>query len=450
MSSSELNKEILSVSVALQKAKELLEHQFSSIAVMGEISDYKFHPSGHIYFSLKDAKSVLRCTFFRTYNQALPFKLNNGMNIIAMGSLSLYPAKGNFQLNVYTIEPVGIGSLQIAFEQLWKKLNEEGLFSADRKRTIPKFPQKIVVVTSPSGAARHDFITTIESRMIETVDFKFVNVQGQDAIPEIIHAIETISNDKKYDVLFLTRGGGSAEELSIFNDEKLVRTLANCSIPTVSAIGHEVDKTLCDYVADLRVATPTAAAGIIPARQQVRKDIHTQFQKIKYFSETAVQTAHQNFLDLEKRFKQINLPSKFDLLRQSTDETAEELIDLFKSRIEDFREKISAHRNNLNICSPRLHFEIMKNKLNDFQKSCQKSFQNLLKEKHLLLHSMSKQINNFHPFKPLKRGYAFVKMKRTHKIISSTKKINKKDIISVQVFDGQFDAEVISIDEKKE
>ena len=277
-------KPIYSVTEILQTARALLEAKFPYVLVEGEISEFTLALSGHMYFKLKDEKCGLPCAFFKGSNQALAFKPEIGMKVIAGGVLTLYERDGKFQLNVRTLEPKGLGALQLAFEQLKKKLMLEGLFDEDRKKPIPEQPHRIALVTSPIGAAIQDFMKILENRVgIDEVEIFPVKVQGGEAPFEITAAIEEVSRRKEHDVLVVTRGGGSLEDLAAFNDEAVVRALADCSIPTISAVGHEVDFTLCDFVADRRERPrprqrPDFGTGEIQVQQQLENLSHRLYR----------------------------------------------------------------------------------------------------------------------------------------------------------------------------
>ncbi|HXL72904.1 MAG TPA: exodeoxyribonuclease VII large subunit, partial [bacterium] len=264
---------IYSVTELVQTARALLEAKFAYVLVQGELGRFTKHPSGHMYFDLKDEKSLISCAFFKNSNQALTFQPETGLHVIVGGVLTLYEARGQFQMNVRMMEPKGLGGLQLAFEQLKRKLMLEGLFDESRKKTIPIFPKRVALITSPSGAAIQDFMKILETRVgIEEVDLFPVKVQGAEAPAEIKQAIEEVSGLGKYDVVVITRGGGSLEDLAAFNEEGVVRALADCLVPTVSAVGHEADFTLCDFVADRREPTPTAAAAhLAPGHDEVKQ-----------------------------------------------------------------------------------------------------------------------------------------------------------------------------------
>lgn len=235
------------------------------IRVVGEISNFKLHrPSGHMYFTLKDQESILRCVFFRSKNQGLNFLPTEGMKVVARGSISLYERSGYFQLYVEELDPEGLGALFMAFQKLKEKLQGQGLFEPQNKKPLPRIPRKIGLITSPSGAAVRDFLTTLGRRFpcVRVIIYP-VAVQGRESPPQIIKALKKLDSLGNLDVIVLARGGGSLEELWSFNDEGVARAIFSTRAPVVSAVGHETDFTIADFVADRRASTPTAAAEII-------------------------------------------------------------------------------------------------------------------------------------------------------------------------------------------
>lgn len=282
-----MSKYSYSVSELNQTFRLLVEEApfFNDISVKGEVSNLVRHGSGHIYFSLKDDDSQLNCVFFRSANQdAVPFE--NGDQITAHGNMTVFMARGQYQLNVLSIEKAGLGALFEALIKLKEKLNKEGLFDANRKQQIPQLPKRIGVITSPTGAVIQDILQTILRRFpsVEVI-FSPAKVQGKDAAMSCIEALqklEKLSVTKRPDVIILARGGGSAEDLWEFNNEALVRAIAACKIPIISAIGHETDTTLCDFAADMRAATPTAAAEIsVPEKAGILNYLEEQQQSFK-------------------------------------------------------------------------------------------------------------------------------------------------------------------------
>jgi exodeoxyribonuclease VII large subunit len=241
-----------------------IEEGFAPLAVEGEISNFKRHSSGHLYFSLKDAEAQIACVLWRGRSQNLPFQPQDGAKVLAFGTLSVYERQGKYQLDVMWLRPIGAGELQLAFENLKKKLASEGLFDADRKRTIPPFPSRIGVVTSETGAALRDIVSVISRRApwVQLI-VRPARVQGEGAAEDISRAIDEFNEYGGADVLIVGRGGGSLEDLWAFNEEAVARAIARSSIPVVSAVGHEVDFSISDFTADLRAPTPSAAAELV-------------------------------------------------------------------------------------------------------------------------------------------------------------------------------------------
>ena len=246
------------------RIRQLIESNFQAVWVEGEISGFKFHHSGHIYFTLKDTDAVIKAAFFSRYNQGLKFELKDGLQVICFGKISVYEPRGDYQLYVERIEPKGLGALQLAFLQLKEKLSKEGLFDLARKRPIPRFPRTVGIVTSPTGAAIHDILHIVNRRFKGTnILINPVKVQGDGASEEIARAIDEMNQQDDIDVLIVGRGGGSLEDLWAFNEEIVVRAVFRSRIPVISAVGHEIDWTICDWVADLRAPTPSAAAELV-------------------------------------------------------------------------------------------------------------------------------------------------------------------------------------------
>lgn len=262
-------KHIYSVSELTKYIRVIIEDSFPGVWVEGEISNFILHSSGHMYFSLKDATSVLKCAMFKRANDKLKFSLKNGMKVIAFGSVSVYEARGDYQLIVEEVEPKGIGALQLQFQQLKEKLTKEGLFDEKYKVPIPFLPTRIGVVTSPTGAAIRD-ILNIARRRFQNVEIIInpVKVQGAEAKDEIASAIRLFNELKNIDVMIVGRGGGSLEDLWPFNEEVVARAIFDSEIPVISAVGHEIDFTISDFVADFRAPTPSAAAELVIPKKE--------------------------------------------------------------------------------------------------------------------------------------------------------------------------------------
>lgn len=265
------NRGIFTVSGLTAEIRSLLEERFPFVWVTGEISDRRLHTSGHLYFRLKDGKASISAVMFRGQNRRLTFRPENGMAVVALGRISVYEPRGDYQIILEYLEPKGAGALQVAFEQLKARLEAEGLFSADRKRPIPFLPRKIGVITSRTGAVFHDIINVLHRRYPAVPVLLIpVRVQGEGAAEEIVEAIGMAARREDLDVVILARGGGSLEDLMAFNSEAVARAVHGSALPVISAVGHETDFTIADFAADLRAPTPSAAAELaVPVRSEL-------------------------------------------------------------------------------------------------------------------------------------------------------------------------------------
>ncbi|MBI4636172.1 MAG: exodeoxyribonuclease VII large subunit, partial [Candidatus Rokubacteria bacterium] len=260
---------VVSVSELTAQLRALLEERFPAVWVEGEISNFRQYPSGHAYFTLKDESAQLRCVLFRARQRRIRFEPADGLHVLAFGSVEVYAARGEYQLVVELLEPRGLGALQLAFEQLKARLAEEGLFDAARKRPLPRFPRKIGIVTSPAGAAIRDMLRVIGRRFGElSIVIAPARVQGEGAAEEIAAGLRDLNAVGDVDVIIVGRGGGSLEDLWAFNEEVVARAIAASKVPVISAVGHEVDVTIADFVADLRAPTPSAAAELVVREKQ--------------------------------------------------------------------------------------------------------------------------------------------------------------------------------------
>ena len=283
--------------------RNLLENHFilSSLLVKGEISNFKAHSSGHLYFTLKDASGALSCVMFRQDAAGLPFEPENGMQVVVYGHISLYEKTGQYQLYAEFMEPLGIGALQVAFEQLKEKLAAEGLFDGDFKREIPKNPSCIAVITSPTGAAVRDILQIVKRRdpNVKVAIFPTL-VQGEQAAADIVRSLKLVNEWGKADVIILGRGGGSMEDLWCFNDENVARAVFASEIPVISAVGHETDFTITDFVADMRVPTPSAAAELATTPLAERREAFHRLELRLERDVSALLTSCRRRLDLLK------------------------------------------------------------------------------------------------------------------------------------------------------
>ena len=312
-----LNRPTISVSELTSKLKDLIESNFLNIWIQGEISNFKHHSSGHMYFTLKDQGAELRCVMFRGFNQGIHFKPEDGMDVILQGKITVYEPRGQYQLMVQNMEPAGIGTLFLAFEALKKQLQSEGLFDNSLKKQLPQYPKKVGIVTSETGAAYKDMVQVLNRRApYLDIVLRPTLVQGINAANDIVKAIKELSSIENIDVLIVGRGGGSLEDLWAFNEEEVARVIVACKVPIISAVGHETDVTISDMVADLRAPTPSAAAEIVALsvndlKQKINEQTNTlikQFQfklnkiwqTFDHLSERHVVQKPQNIIERQK------------------------------------------------------------------------------------------------------------------------------------------------------
>jgi len=419
---------IYSVTELVQNARALLETKFAYVLVEGELGRFTKHPSGHMYFDLKDDKCLISCAFFKNSNQALTFRPETGLTVIVGGVLTLNEARGQFQMNVRMMEPKGLGGLQLAFEQLKRKLMAEGLFDEGRKKPIPVFPCKVALITSPSGAAIQDFMKILETRVgIDEVDLFPVKVQGAEAPEEIRKAIEEVSDLKKHDVVIVTRGGGSLEDLAAFNDEGVVRALANCSVPTISAVGHEVDFTLCDFVADRREPTPTAAAAhLAPGYDEIKQRFDHLEHRLREALQNQLQDKRRDLTELLKTLRDRRPDLLLDQARQDLDYRTDDLKNALQNLLKDKQVQLRRMGDFLSQVNPLQMVRPYGEKLK----------------------GLEAQLQAYHPHGPLKRGYAIVSDKKTGKILRASKDLNKGDRLLIQLQKGRLESEVVSTEDE--
>ena len=318
--------------------------RYNDISVEGEATNVVRSAAGHIYFSIKDARAQMRVVLFATNSRFLRFRIENGLQLVVRGRLTLYEQKGEFQLNAVAVEPAGLGALQLAFEQLKKQLADEGLFDPARKKLIPMLPQRIAIVTSPTGAAIRDVLNVL-GRRFEGLQVQVypVRVQGRDAAREIAIAIRHLSRWQLHDVVLICRGGGSLEDLWAFNEEPVARAVAACSIPTISAIGHETDFTICDFVADLRAPTPSAAAEVvIRAKSEICTQIDHMTRRVRHVVESRVRNYRHELRHLASSDHLGLLPRRIATRRERLDRSRVTLFRMLEARARSMRARLAA------------------------------------------------------------------------------------------------------------
>ena len=335
--------------------KQTLEADFSNVCVVGETSKITQAASGHVYLTLKDENAVIRAVIWRGVASALRFDLEDGIEVLARGSVDVYPPRGSYQLIINTIEPMGMGALQLAFQQLLEKLEKEGLFRKELKKPLPPFPHRIAIVTSPTGAAIRDIVNVVFRRypLVELYLFP-TRVQGESAAEEIAHALRVL-NEKRPDVdlIIVGRGGGSLEDLWAFNEEVVARAIFESAIPVVSAVGHEVDVSIADYVADVRAATPTEAGEIVvPDGQELLRQLQGHARRLALALESVVGRAAQTLRALVSRYAFRRPEAPLRERAQRLDELLGRINTACSHRIEQVKERLESVGSQLEALSP--------------------------------------------------------------------------------------------------
>lgn len=440
----EVQPEILSVSDLNKAIRKNLEGEFGLIWIRGEISNFKPHTSGHFYFSLKDSKSQILAVMFRGFNSHLRFKPHDGMEVLVRGRISVYEPRGNYQILCEVMEPVGQGALQIAFEQLKKKLASEGLFDASRKRPLPAFPKRVAIVTSPTGAAIRDMLNVLgrRNRSVEIVLFPCV-VQGVQAAGDIVKAIQQANLVSGFDVMIVGRGGGSIEDMWCFNEEIVARAIAASKIPTVSAVGHEIDFTIADFVADLRAPTPSAAAELIV------KNLSDVVERLNDFKRQLYHRLQSQF----KFFAQIvhNLDKRLVDPRKKLQDSQQRVDDLV-SRLEralksQFRTK--QHRAQLlrqRLPSPLILLEKRRRFSVDLSRRLSLAVPKKIEASQFKLQRLISLLDSLSPLKVLERGFSATF--QNARLVKSVSDIKKEQPLLIRLKDGDVTAEVKTIEPK--
>lgn len=337
------DKNYLTVSELNALVRSLVEESYPEVTVLGEVSNFKRHTSGHLYFTLKDAEAQLRAVCFRSEAGRISFDLEDGMQVLATGRLTIYEAYGQYQIVVYSIEKAGVGALEAAFRQLRERLEKEGLFDPAHKKPLPAYPFRIAVVTSVTGAAVRDVVSTLRRRWppVEILLFP-VAVQGNQAAPSIVRALELLPRVGGLDLIILGRGGGSLEDLWAFNEETVARAIYDCPIPIVSGVGHETDFTISDFVADVRAATPTMAAEIaVPRVEDIRRRLDEIESRLIQFAEVGLELRGRHLSELVRSYALGRVRGRVEGAMQTLDYTVERLYRCAREMTRDRRSRVN-------------------------------------------------------------------------------------------------------------
>ena len=430
--------DVFTVSQLNQRAKQLLEITFSSVKVEGEISNLSRPSSGHWYFTLKDKGAQVRCAMFRSRTAQVKFQPKEGDKIVVRGKVSLYENRGDYQLIVDAMKPAGEGQLQQAFIRLKQKLGAEGLFNPEHKQALPTDIKRIAVITSPTGAAIHDILTVLNRRFpaIE-VDIYPAQVQGQEAAQQIIWSIKQANSDARADVIIVGRGGGSIEDLWSFNDEQLARTIFHSQLPIVSAVGHEVDFTIADFVADARAPTPSAAAEMLsPNQEEYLSRLNTLSTRLENSIQQQLQNKQWQLQSIERGLQHPG--DKLSQYSQTLDMLELRLQQSQKNKFSQLMQRLTKGQQRLQQQSPANKLQQIEAQLGYLQQRLTSGMKQLLTNRGERLQQNALLLNAVSPLQTLGRGYAILQTD-TETVIRDSHDVKKGDLVSARIGHGKIE-----------
>ncbi|MCX7207197.1 MAG: exodeoxyribonuclease VII large subunit [Proteobacteria bacterium] len=440
MNLSSTNSVILTVAELNRRAKSLLESSFPLLWVAGEISNFKRYDSGHCYFSLKDTSAQVRCVMFRNKAALIDFQPREGMQVEARALVSLYEARGDFQLTIEALRPAGLGALFAAFEQLKKKLELEGLFAAERKKTLPVFPRAVGIVTSPAAAALADVIAALQRRMPSLPIILYPTpVQGPTAAAQIASAIQKASQRNEVDVIIVCRGGGSLEDLWSFNEEIVARAIAACPIPIVSGVGHETDFSIADFVADVRAATPTAAAELVsPNREEWLTRLERQHSRLHRAIERQLQSKMQGLDAVSRRLQHPG--ERLNRQKSHLLELSRRLHLSPQRALEKQQYRLKQLAMRLNHCKPNPTRQ--QDRLQQLARQLLLSMPRQVEQRRQKLAMLAARLEPWNPQAVLARGYALV-TRPDGQLVRHASQLSHGEHLSLQFNDSAVDVRVI-------
>ena len=427
---------ILTVSELTQEIKDLLEMTFSDIWIEGEISNLRIPPSGHTYFTLKDDLSQIRAVLFRGQARHLRFVPEDGLHVVCRGRVSLYEKRGEYQLILEMMEPKGIGALQLAFLQLKVRLEKEGFFDVDRKKPLPMLPQKIGIVTSPTGAVIRDMLHIIDRRF-ENVHILLVpvRVQGEGASLEIAQAIEVLNQQGDVDVIIVGRGGGSLEDLWAFNEEAVARAIYRSRIPVVSAVGHETDYTISDFVADVRAPTPSAAAELVVRdKREIKNTLHSLTIRLENQMRQTLQEVWTHVSHLRKVMGNPRKRIEDHLLR--VDELLNRVVFVTSWTLKRNREHFLHHHSNLSLRNPLQRVQNMRLLISQGQKQIAQGMKHSFDLRRRQLEGILGKLDSLSPLAILRRGYSITRKIPSLEILRSASQVREGERVEVKLHEG--------------
>ncbi|MBO9129714.1 exodeoxyribonuclease VII large subunit [Bacillus sp. 165] len=431
------------------KAKIDRDPHLQAVWLKGEISNFKYHSRGHMYFTLKDENARISAVMFSNQNRNIAFQPEDGMKVLVKGKVSVFEANGTYQIYVNEMQPDGIGNLYLAYEQLKTRLHEEGLFSERYKQRVPVYPKTIGVVTSPTGAAVRDILTTLKRRypIAHIVVFPAL-VQGEFAAPSIVNAIETANKMNRIDVLIVGRGGGSIEELWAFNEEMVARAIFSSKVPVISAVGHETDFTIADFVADMRAPTPTAAAELaVPNIVDVQEKVIQRTIRLQRRMNEQLQRKVDKLTNLQNAYAFRYPHQLYRQKEEQFDRMLEELVRAQQRVMENKQKQIEQLTLSLHNHHPQQKIDHAKLAFNTLEKQLKKELHNVLRVKEFTFTRALSKLETLSPLNVMKRGYSAVYSEEKH-IIKSIQQVEIGDRISVQLQDGMLNCNVSEIEER--
>ena len=440
-----MNEEYVTVSALTKYIKYKFDKDphLGRVYLTGEISNFRLRPT-HQYFSLKDENAIISATMFQSAFKKIQFRPEEGMKVLVIGKVSVFEKSGQYQINIEHMEPDGVGALYLAYEQLKKKLETEGLFSLPKK-PIPQFPKKIAILTSESGAVIQDIQTTVARRfpIVQLVLYPTV-VQGVHAVNSILKNLDLVEQED-YDVVIIGRGGGSIEDLWAFNEEPVVRRVAELSIPVISSVGHETDTTLIDFVSDMRAATPTAAAEIATP---VLMEIHQQLRNLQ----TRLEQALSRQLQIKRERMQAlanasifqNPERIYQVYQQRVDQLEMRLQQIMQQSVQHKRQQLVKHQHRLELGSPSRRVQTEKQALQYLAKRLEQAQGQLMKDKKQQFQRVIQQLDLLSPLKIMNRGYGILQQEET--IIKSVDQLEVNQELTIQLVDGTVRSKVTSVE----
>lgn len=442
--------DIWTVSQVTRRVKTLLESEVGQVWVSGEISNWRVSPSGHAYFTLKDPDSQLDAVIFKARLARVQFEPDSGLEVICHGLLSVYERRGAYQIVVDEMHPKGVGALQLAFEKLKKKLQDEGLFDEAHKKPLPVLPRRIGIVTSPTGAAIRDMLNVIGRRFAGVHILLYpARVQGDEAAPEIVAGIRAL-DAMKVDVIIIGRGGGSLEDLWPFNEEQVVRAVYEAHTPIISAVGHEVDFSLSDFAADLRAPTPSAAAELVVREQEAlcRQVDERRERLTKAIGRTLERLRHR--LAVAQSSYALRRPE--ELLRerrQATDEVRMRLRDAIDEMVDQRRRRADTARQALLLLSPTAQVARARQRLSDLARRVPAAGIGCVERKRATLRPVLARLDALSPLAVLSRGYALVRRLPDREVVRSVRQLTRDSAIEVMLGEGTAFARVERLEEQE-